>query len=72
MCNAGRPDPRDAVGVAERALWGLRILIHELPPDADIPASGIGPILDLIHDRLDPAVDALQSYVPRDTAAPAA
>lgn len=59
-------DPLVAVETAERALRGLCILVAELPPDADIPADGIGPLMDLIHARLGPAVDALQAFGWRD------
>lgn len=65
MCD-GCTDPIVAVETAERALRGLSILVAELPPDADIPARSIGPLIDLIRDRLDPAVDALQGYERRD------
>jgi hypothetical protein len=66
MCNRCSSDPRDAVGEAERALLGLRILVNELPPGADVHANGLGALLGLIHDRLEPAADALQGYTPRD------
>lgn len=65
MCDPHR-DPLVAVETAERALRGLCILVAELPPDADIPATSIGPLIDLISDRLGPTVDALQGYERRD------
>lgn len=66
MCNRCSRDPRDAIGEADRALFGLRVLLSELPPDADVPASGIGPLLALIHDRMEGAADQVQDYVPRN------
>lgn len=66
MCNRCSSDPRDAVGEAERALLGLRTLVNQLPPGGDINPVGLGELLGLIHDRLEPASDTLQNYVPRD------
>ena len=66
MCNRCSDDPRDGVAQAEAALAGLRLLINELPADADLQARNLGPIIDLIHDRLDPAVTALQDFAPRN------
>ena len=66
MCNRCSSDPRDAIGEADRALFGLRLLVSELPPGADIPASGIGPLLALIHERLEGGAERIQSYVPRE------
>lgn len=65
MCNHCSPDPRDAVGQAGDALLGLSILINELPADSSVDVRGLGAILGLIHDRLNPAADKLQDYVPR-------
>jgi hypothetical protein len=59
-------DPRDAVGEVERALLCLRTPVNQLPIGGDIEPSGLGELLGLIHDRLTPASDALQDYVPRD------
>jgi hypothetical protein len=72
MCEHSTPDPRDAAAVAERALLGLRRLVNELPPGTDIGSDGLGPLLDLIHDRMEPAVNSLQSYVPGNWGPPAA
>lgn len=66
MCNHCSTDPRDAIGEADRALFGLCLLVSELPPDADIPASGIGPLLSLIRNRMEGAADRIQNYVPRE------
>lgn len=65
MSNYPEVDPRDSAYQAERALLGLRQLINLAPPDEDIPVSAISPILDIIHGRLEPAIDALQNYAPR-------
>lgn len=65
MCNRCSSDPRDAVGEAEDALLGLRLLVNECAPSGDIDAKGLGALLGLIHDRLAPAVEKLQGYVPR-------
>lgn len=66
MCNRCSSDPRDAVGEAERALLGLRTLVNQLPLGGDISATGLGELLGLIHDRLEPAAEKLQDYIPRD------
>lgn len=66
MCNRCSADPRDALAEAERALAGLRILVNECAPSGDIDASSLGALLGLIHDRLEPATEKLQGYVPRD------
>lgn len=60
------PDPIVAVETSERALSGLAMLVADLPPGTDIPAEGIGPLIDLIRDRLRPTVAALQGYERRD------
>ena len=65
MCNHCSSDPRDAVGEAESALRCLRIILNELPPAADVPATGLASLVSLIHDRLGPASDKLQDYVQR-------
>ena len=65
MCNYRTHDPRDAAGEAEQALLGLRIMLNELPPGADVPANRIASLVGIIHDRLGPAVDQLQDYIPR-------
>ncbi len=64
MCNRCSRDPRDAVAEAEDALRGLRILVNKCGPSADLEGTGIGALLGLIHDRLGPAVEKLQDYVP--------
>jgi hypothetical protein len=65
MSNRPEVDPRDAAYQAERALLGLRLLVGMAPTDDDIPVSALSPLLDIIHDRLEPAIDALQNYLPR-------
>ena len=70
MCDP-TPDPRDAAGAAERALFGLRRLLNELPPSHDLSAECIAPLVELIHDRLEPAVDALQKWRSPDWGQPA-
>lgn len=65
MCNHCSSDPRDAVGEVEMALCGLRHLVNQLPLGADVGATGLGSLLGLLHDRLRPASDTLQDYVPR-------
>lgn len=69
MCSQ---DPRDAVEEASSALWGLRSLLSQQPNGETIGAHGVAALLGIIHDRLEPAVDALQGYVPRDWTPPAA
>lgn len=65
MCSPTTPDPRDQIGYAESALFGLRMLLAELPPDADIPVKHIQPIVSLIHECFEPAVRAMVNYIPR-------
>jgi hypothetical protein len=65
--NTHPEDPRDQASTASLALGGLRTLIHLVPYDEDIPANAIGPLVDLIHDRLEPAVVDLQAYVSRNS-----
>jgi hypothetical protein len=65
MCNHCSSDPRDALGEVEEALCGLRVLVNKLPIGEEVGASGLGAILGLLHDRLRPASDALQDYIPR-------
>jgi hypothetical protein len=70
MCEHCTPDPRDAAAVAERALLGLRLLINECRPSTDIGTDGLGALLGLIHDRLEPAATSLQDFVPRSWTPP--
>lgn len=65
MCNHCSADPRDAVGEVEVALCGLRVLVNQLPLGCEVPSTGLGALLGLLHDRLRPASDALQDYIPR-------
>lgn len=65
MCNHCTQDPRDRILQAERALWGLRTVLAELPPGSGIPAEGLGTLVAIIHDRLDSAAEAIQDFVPR-------
>ena len=71
MCNHCTSDPRDALGDASRALRGLYQLLADrqvvLAGDAELPK-----LVELIVDRLEPAVIALQDYVPRGWTPPAA
>lgn len=70
------PDPRDELGSGITALAAIRDLV------ADISASGgrfdcAGPqglaeLLSMVEGRLRPAVDEVQSYVPRNWRPPAA
>lgn len=66
MCNHCSSDPRDRISQAEQALWGLRTLMNQLPLGEDVSAQGVASIVALIHERLDGASTAIQSYVPRD------
>ena len=68
MCSCTHPDPRDQLGYAESALFGFRMLLAELPPDADIPVRFLQPMVSLIHEALEPAVKQMENYVPRDAA----
>lgn len=66
MCNHCSSDPRDAAAEAGRALLGLRILVNELPRGSSADPNTLAALLDLIHDRLEPAVEKLQNYIPRE------
>lgn len=70
MCKCNSvPDPRDAVCHAERALSGLNRLLCELPADTSVGPADIQPLLSLICDQLEPTVDTILDYVPRNTCA---
>lgn len=58
-------DPRDAIGQAEQALLGLRVLLSQQPLDESISPHDVAALIGLIHDRMRPAVEAIQSNVPR-------
>lgn len=70
MCTDTCPDPRDAAIYATRALRGLQIMLADRPAvcagDAELPL-----LLEIINDRLEPAVQQLQDYVPRNWTPPA-
>lgn len=65
MCRICESDPRDAIAQGERALLGLRVMVGMVPPGEDIPVNVLGPLLDIIHDRIELAVEDIQNYVPR-------
>ncbi len=56
------------VGIGASALRGLRLVLNELPPNADVPAQNLAALVGLIDDLVEPAADRLQNYVPRDGA----
>lgn len=66
MCECSHADPRDAVHEATAALAGIWRALAECAPGAQIPAREFGAALAIVVERLEPAVDALQDYVPRD------
>jgi len=70
MCDQRPPDPRDALGEAEAALWGLRRLLNELPYDADVSVRDVAPLVTLLHEWIEPAAKLLQDYVPRSWTPP--
>ena len=57
-------DPRDQVIYATKALRGLHAILQDRPApcygDAELPY-----LVELIVERLEPAAEALQDYVPR-------
>lgn len=61
-CNSG--DPRDDVSDAARALRGLYLLLSDRSGDASA-VSDLPTLVGLIDDKLFPASEALQNYVPR-------
>ncbi|MFN3973431.1 MAG: hypothetical protein ACK4L4_19105 [Gemmobacter sp.] len=65
MCNSCSQDPRDALAEAETALCGLRVLLNQQPLSESVAAHDVAALVALVHDRMRPAVDAIQSYVPR-------
>lgn len=58
-------DPRDSIAYAEAALCGLRTLLNQQPRSESIGAHDIAALLGVIHDRMAPAAEAIQKYVPR-------
>lgn len=73
MCRCNdKPDPRDEIGHAERALFGLNRLLCEMSPGNETRTEDIQPILGLIVDKLRPASDEIMAFVPRDFNQPAA
>ena len=63
MCDE---DPRDSIAYAGSALSGLRVILAQIPASSPVYPDGICALISLIHDRIDPAVDAIQGYVPRE------
>jgi hypothetical protein len=63
MCDFPREDPRDAASEACAALLGVVFFVSERTEPID-PKS-LGSMLRLIFDRLDPACEAMQNFVPR-------
>lgn len=66
MCNQDSDDPRDAAMEASAALGGLSRLLAGLRCDADLPPQGLASLVGLVHEKLEPAVDALQRCSLRD------
>ena len=61
----GCEDPRDSIAHAEAALGGLRIMLSQQPLSESVSPHDVAALVGLIHDRLQPAVEAIQTYVPR-------
>ena len=66
MCNqCTPPDPRDAIHDAALAVRALHALMlnagHPCYGDAELPT-----LLEFIDERLFPAAEAIQHYVPRE------
>lgn len=53
-------DPRAAVRDAECALWGLWKLMQDASDD--VPILAVSAIVQLIHERLEPAALSLQKF----------
>ena len=70
MCNHCTSDPRDEVGTAASALVGLLHLLAEGRSNGTVPVDGLAALCGLIEDRLSPAAQQLQDYVPRGLAPP--
>lgn len=71
MCSEQcREDPRDAVAYADSALTGVCVMLNQHPVGETISAHTAAAVLGVISDRLAPAVEALQKYVPRPPAPP--
>lgn len=64
-CDPRCDDPRDAIAEAEQALMGLRVLLSQQPLCESVCPHDVAALLGLIHDRMRPAVEAVQDYVPR-------
>lgn len=58
-------DPRDSIAHAEAALCGLRVLLSQQPNHESIGTHDMAALLAVIHDRMAPAAEAIQKYVPR-------
>lgn len=61
-------DPRDDVIQASRAFSGVVDLVDDANRGGGFEATGpdgLHALLDLIRDKLGPAAEALQAYVPR-------
>ena len=69
MCNHCTSDPRDDLAYGSRALRALYQLLADrqcvVAGDAELPK-----LVELIVDRLEPAVAAIQNYVPREPTPP--
>ncbi|WP_297772727.1 hypothetical protein [uncultured Roseovarius sp.] len=57
------PDPRDELHEATMALWGVVNLLSLC--DEPVERRGMEYILRTIHDRLEPASEALQDFRPQ-------
>ena len=72
MCNSCNfEDPRDALAQADNAITGLQILLNQQPLGESIGAHYVAAVLGIIGDRMRPAVEAIQKYVPRNWTPPA-
>lgn len=64
-CDPRPEDPRDAIAYAESALYGVRVLLSQQPMGESVSPHDVAAVLGVIHDRMRPAVEAIQSYAPK-------
>ena len=71
MCRACKPeDPRDALSHADNALACLQILLDQQTPGETVVAHDVAAALYLIGEKMRPAVEAIQTYVPGNRTPP--
>jgi hypothetical protein len=69
MCTKCNEDPRDELAYAVNALAGIRDLVGDIGSERTqfhmVGPRELAELLRMVSDRLEPAVEKLQGYVPR-------